>query len=109
MMENLVECAKHNFTASKWYDFGTTIYFDSPIENYDYYSQIRNRRGELIVDIDIIKGYDAIVLYISQEELKELPTGSYFYDIKRVNIATNYQVKVIEGDFIINDGRTQTP
>ncbi len=108
-MENLVECAWHNFTASKWYDFGAALYFDEAIEDYDFYSQVRDRRGELIADIEIFKGHDAIVLRIPQEILKEKPSGSFFYDIKRVNIATNYQVKILEGYFFITDGRTRTP
>lgn len=82
--------------------------FSWDISQCQFYSQIRDKTGNLIATFQIIHGGDSITLFLSEAIARTLPKGDYLYDVLQVNESGKKSI-IIEGDVKIFSGSTQLP
>ena len=82
-----------------------TLHYD--IDDYTFYAQLKNKKGEIVATFSIIKGDDFIILTLDSATLLELTAGTYKYDVKQVsNGGANV---IIKGEFELLNGVTELP
>jgi len=85
---------------------------DVDYTSYSFYLQIRDKDKELILDCTayITKTFVTpdthIVVLIPESAITLIPVGEYTFDVKMVTTQEN---KLIYGDFIVEEGDTETP
>lgn len=82
--------------------------FSWDISQCQFYSQIRDKQGNLIGTFEIMHGGDSITLKLSKETTGDIPAGNYLFDILQVNESGITSV-IIEGNAIVKPERTKLP
>lgn len=104
----MITAARKDLIAYTYYSFAHIYEFDYEIEDLQYYSEIRNSKGELVSTFVITKGIDQIILEQSEEVMRNYQAGTYDYDVKQVS-ASGHSTMRIYGNFVVKTGRTQIP
>jgi hypothetical protein len=100
---------KLDLTIRKYCDFAQIFHsFSWDISQCQFYSQIRDKQGNLIATFTIIHGGDAITLFLGEAITQELPVGDYLYDVMQVNENGKKSI-IIEGAATVLPSRTQLP
>ena len=83
---------------------------DFVVDDYDYYAELRDTKGELIADFEIQTGIDLIIMKLRRDVLDLIKDGTYIYDLKRVKRdETAWQSIIARGNFVIVSGATRKP
>lgn len=95
------------FSAFKYYAFSHSWRFGYDIAGYDYISEIRDSQENLIAEFNITKGANDITINLSEATINAMPLGTYSYDVKQISKSSRFPKRIIFGEIVIANGKTQ--